>query len=278
MKKFNLLCIATLVAFGSLFTSCKDDEAGTVSVTLDATAFSNGTAVTGTITSTNKLESVTLLEDGTTVSGWPITDFTTGMPVVGDDGSYTIRITGLANGNYTIRATDKDGVESSQDFSVGSLYEVSTSVTILCQLGDGSTASTCASATGSTFASNGTTLVNQALIDFVYFNAGGTALAIYAPSAIPAAINNATTGFSAWTVKNATTFAKTTAGSYSTATYPQVKALALATTANSVTGLAAGDVVVFKTAYGTVGLFEVNSITPGFTSTDNVNIKIKIAQ
>ena len=65
---------------------------------------------------------------------------------------------------------------------------------------------------------------------------------------------------------------------YSSATYTQVADAAKTITANSVTGLEKGDVVVFKTASGKVGLFEVVSKTNGYNPDDNVVVNIKISK
>ena len=276
MKRINLFLMATVVAFGSFFSSCTPDEVTTVKISLDSEAIASGAAVTGNITALGGLQSVTLLdESGATVTGWPVTSFAVGSSVVGTAGVYTVRIAGLADGVYTLRATDKKAVEDNVKFAVGTITALASETTIYCTLSDGSNNSTCASADGTTYAANAATAAQQANIDFVYFNAGGTSYGIYAPSAVPTAL---TTTFAAWTVKNATTYAKTTTITYATATFAEVKAAADAATATSVTGLAANNVVVFKTAAGKVGIFKVNSITPGFLAIDNVKINIKVQQ
>ncbi|MDD3079890.1 MAG: hypothetical protein PHH37_12420 [Paludibacter sp.] len=277
MKKLSLLFIATaMVAFTSFFSSCTDNEPTTVTITLDASTFESGAAVTGTIKATGELSSVTLLKNGPTVDGWPITDFSAGSSIVGSDSTYTIRISGLADGTYTLRATDKNSVEDNKTFTVETtitMTALENATKIYCTLADGSSNSTCASANGTTYAANSATAEEQTNIDFVYFNNHGTSLGIYAPSAVPTEI---ATTFANWTTKNTTLFAKTTAISYSTATYTEVKAAADAATATSVEGLATNDVVVFKTAAGKVGVFKVNSITSGFLATDYVEINIKV--
>ena len=128
MKTFaKLFAVLAVLAIG--FTSCGDDNEGDVTIKLDYTTVDLGGAITGSIVSTNDLTSVTLTSDGKTVTGWPITSFKTGA-VIGSDGVYAIRIEGLDAGSYTIRATDKDGVEDSKNFTikgdVGPVYETFT--------------------------------------------------------------------------------------------------------------------------------------------------------
>ena len=154
MKKFNLLLLSTMVAFGALFTSCSEDDKtdASVVITLDqTTVWTTGSAITGEIKSTNKLETVTLLLiDGAsenTVSGWPITSFNE-LPILESNGTYSIRITGLNDGTYKLRATDKEGIEFSVQFIIGSgvaptlFSEVSTllnEVSIYSSSSDGAT-------------------------------------------------------------------------------------------------------------------------------------------
>ena len=116
MKTFaKLFAVLAFLAVG--FTACSNDDEGDVTIKLDYTTVDLGNAITGTITSTNSLATVTLTTDGKTVTGWPITSFKTGA-VVESGGVYTIRIEGLEAGSYIIRATDKDGVEDSKTFTV----------------------------------------------------------------------------------------------------------------------------------------------------------------
>jgi hypothetical protein len=120
MKKvFNLsIILAVLAAF--TLTSCnpEEEDAATVTITLDKTTLSEGEALTGKIISDNNLKEVTILKDGSTLADYPTTDFGTGKPISGKDGSYIIRIDGLLAGSYTIRATDKNGKEANKSFTV----------------------------------------------------------------------------------------------------------------------------------------------------------------
>ena len=279
MKNLKMFFMATVLVAGAMFTSCTPEAVTTVTITLDKTSVDAGTAITGKIAAEGTLTSVTLLKDsGTvtnTVKGWPKTTFTTADPVtLGAAGSYTVRIESLTAGSYTLKATDKNGVESSQKFTVVDTTPVLTALTsattILCTLADGSNNTTCASADGSVYAPKSATAAQQATIDFVYFYGG-----MYAPSNVPTSL---TATFTAWTTKNATKFAKSTSIAYATATYADVKTAADAATATSVTALAANDVVVFKTVAGKVGVFKVNSITAGYASSDNVVINIKVVK
>ncbi len=274
MKSFNFYLVATLVAFSAIFSSC-DPETGitTVTITLDDATIDAGSAVTGSITALGGLKSVTLLKGGATVAGWPLTSFSTTSAISGSNGAYSIRIENLEEGEYTLRAIDKSDVEDNKTFTVEGLNTIATATTIYCTLADGSGKSTCASADGTTYEPKNATVAQQAKIDFVYFNLSGTSLGIYSPNSVPVVLNPT---FLSWTTKNTTYFAKTTTITYANATYLAVKAAADAATATSVTGLAANDVVVFKTAAGKVGVFKVNSITSGFLANDNVNINIKV--
>lgn len=274
MKRINFYFTAALLILSTIFTSC-DIEGGIsiVTITLDETTVDAGTAVTGSITALGGLKSVTLLKSGTTVAGWPITSFSTGSAVSGSDGVYSIRIENLDEGQYTIRAVDKSDVEDNKNFTVAGLNTVASPTVIYCTLADGSNKSTCASADGTTYAPKNATVEQQAKIDFVYFNLAGTSLGIYSPGSVPTVLDPV---FASWTTKNTTKFAKTTSITYDNATYLTVKAAADAATETSVTELAENTVVVFKTAAGKIGLFKVNSITPGFLANDNVNISIKV--
>jgi hypothetical protein len=288
MKK-NLF-FAAAIAVVAIFSSCTPaEEPATVSITLDKDTVVLNSAVTGKISTVGgDLVSVTLMKNDATVAGYPVTTFTKGA-VMGNGGTYTIRFDSLAVGNYSIKAVGKNSSEATKKFVVKSpavvvvptLEVAASNVTIYCNSGDGYSAkSTCASADGKTYAPkvDATTFLDvatQAKVDFVYFNDKGTSFGIYAPSAVPTAIS---TSFSGWTTKNPTTFAKSTSIVYSSATYTQVADAAKTITANSVTGLEKGDVVVFKTASGKVGLFEVVSKTNGYNPVDNVVVNIKISK
>ena len=156
------------------------------------------------------------------------------------------------------------------------LTAVASSTTIYCTLADGSTNSTCASADGTTYSPKTATATQQAKVDFVYFNLSGTSYGIYSPSSIPTVINTTTNNFVNWTTKNTTYFSKTTDIFSSATNVSDIQTIADAATSTSVTGLAANDVVVFKTAAGKVGLFKVVSITTGYGATDKVVVDIKV--
>lgn len=279
MKNFKSLLLAVAVAAGALFTSCTTDTATTVTIKLDALSVTTPAPVTGTITAVGVLKTVTLLKDSAssskTVSGWPKTTFTAGSAIVeGTAGAYTVRIESLSAGTYTLSATDKNDVQSTQKFTVVAatvtpvLTALTSNVTLLCSLSDGTTKTTAASIDGMTYSLKDATATEQMKVDFVYFYKG-----MYSPSAYASKTFTVTT--SSWTTKNATTFAKTTTIGYTDATYAAVKTAADAATATSVLDLMANDVVVFKTAAGKVGVFKVVSITAGYTSVDNVVISVK---
>lgn len=295
MRKFNLLMIATMVAFGALFTSCsKDDTDPTVTITLDKSTWIDGTdaAVTGTIVSTNDLETVTLLKSGSTVAGWPLSDFSTGKAIVGKDGSYTVRISDLEEGSYTLRATDEDGVESSVNFSIISKEEatsfssVSTEAankSISCYLGQQTAGTSCfANASGNTYTVSGATAYSES-IDFIYFNNGGNTYTLYSPYAFNAL--GTSTAVASWNVKNATKFKDVTGSlNYDSATQAQVISASDEATDTKVANLAKDDVVVFKIANtnsdlaNKIGILKVIEVTGGSGSTDYIKVSIRLAK
>lgn len=278
-----------MVAFGSMFTSCsKDDEEATVTVTLDNTTFNSGAPVTGSITSTNDLQSVTLLSvvggNESTVSGWPKTSFDA-LPIQGSDGSYTVRISGLADGSYKLTATDKDGIISSQSFTISAATTLFSTVSTLKATtkiydtaGDGSNANLYSIELGNartpSYASS-----YPAMFDFVYWNnsTNNAATTIYAPN------NSAVTAYvSSLTQKNATVFKAGTLN-FDTATLQDVQSAVASSTTTSVSNLAIGSVVAFKTAANSstpskIGLFKVTSLntTTGTIADKYLEITVRI--
>jgi uncharacterized protein (TIGR02145 family) len=241
-------------------------------IKLDSTTFHSTSPITGSITTTSNLKSVTLYRDGSIVSGWPKTTFGIGQPIAGTsaNGTFIIKIDSLFSAaNYTLKATDINDNDYNQNFTVEKqLIEIVLPVKIFCTLVDGTNNTTCSSKDGTTYAPKNATPSQQQIIDFVYFYG-----AVYAPSNVISAL---TSTFSNWIIKNATTFAKTTTIGYSTATYEQVKSIADAAIDKSIKALAINDVVIFKTAAGKVGVFKVNTITAGYSASDYIEISIKV--
>ncbi len=290
MKKFNLLLLTALVAFGSVFTSCKDDDTEVLEITLENATLDKGTSLNGEITSTAGLESVQIFI--VTAAGKQslklITDFDI-LPVLENpiNDKYTILIPKeliAVDGSYEIEAIDKDGLKATKNFTVGAgtpggvITELNSSVTIYCTVGDGGSASTCASADGSTYNPATATVAEQAKVDFIFFNGNGTAAygpagQVFGPLSYPSGL---AATFSSWTNFNDTKIGKSTSITYASATYAEVAAELLTTSTYSVSLLAVGDVVVFETEAGKVGVFKVNSITSGVLGTDNINISIKV--
>ena len=77
-----------------------------------------GNTFTGTITSYNNLKVASLTINGFTVTGWPITDFGAGRPIIGQNGQYFMAITGLATGNYALTVTDMSDISTSRFFQI----------------------------------------------------------------------------------------------------------------------------------------------------------------
>ena len=122
MKKvFNLSVILAVLTAAFAFTSCNSDD-DEVSINLDKTTFNVGDPVTGVITSTANLDNVKILIiDGLNEDTYlTITDFKATSPIVKSGEEYTFRITGLSAGTYKMRATDKNGIESTRGFTVTS--------------------------------------------------------------------------------------------------------------------------------------------------------------
>ncbi|MBN1187894.1 MAG: hypothetical protein JXB49_36810 [Bacteroidales bacterium] len=286
MKKLNLLLAFVAIAMiGFMSTSCSDEEAVGPTITLTADGITTDqtleTGETFTVAwiatkGDANLAEFTIMRDDQNIGDYPDTDIPNDnyqgsdvLTVPSNEGTYV----------YTLKVTDKDGLSDDVSLTItaeeaapaGSISEVAASVKIMCTLGDGSGKSTCASADGTTYAPKTATATDQAKVDFVYFYQ--TSAGMYAPSAIPSSLS---TAFSSWTTKNTTYFAKTTSIAYASATYADVSAAAASLSATSITGLNAGDNVVFKTSTNKVGIFTVTAVEPGYNSTDYITISIKL--
>ena len=295
MKKFNLLLMATLVAFTSIFTSCKDDEASVLEITLENAAIASGASLNGSITATSGLNMVKVFVVIPYVSENSILEIDKFdiLPIIKTtDGQYTILVPPsvlTADGSYKITAIDKDGKEASKSFTVGSgnftlgtLTSVKTGVNIVSVLADpASGASCCASATGNVFTPNAST---QSAIDFVYYNGYPTHptpasqspnSTFYSPAS--AAVMNISTVnniFSAWSTKNATIFAAVTAKD-ETSVYTALTTAS--STSLSVSSI--GDKVAFKTAGNVYGVITVTNLgTPNYGGYDAVTVTVETFQ
>jgi len=295
MKKFNLLLLATLVAFVALFFSCSKDSANSIanppvlSFNTSSNAFDTGDSVHLNIQinmGDNKINRVEVKE-GTSY----ITDVNNlvwnGASANSSAGFYNntsnvvkdfVAIKPAAGTHvYTAIAYDKEGNASTAQtitIVVGALPEVA-NPNIFCTIAGGGTTSTCASADGTVYDPAVANSAQQLKIDFVYFSGNGTtpygpAASIYAPSAVPSGLSIL---FSNWTTKNATLLAKTNL-SYASATFAQVYNEAKTLTTNSVSKLVAGDVVIFKTASGKVGIFTVDLVSGTSNATDFISISL----
>jgi len=131
MKKvFKSSMMLAVLATAFMFPSCTKDTTNDITISLDNNStFASGAAVTGTITSTTDLTSVTIL----TVNGtnqdtyYIISDFKASSQIVQSGTTYTVRLTGkpgvdtnLPDGTYQLTATDKNANISSRTFTVGS--------------------------------------------------------------------------------------------------------------------------------------------------------------
>ena len=82
--------------------------------------FLSGDDVTGNIQSyEEELTKVTILENGSAIKTY--TSFKS-LPIMGQSGLYSIIISGLSDGSYTMRAESKTG-ETSANFTIGAEYE-----------------------------------------------------------------------------------------------------------------------------------------------------------
>jgi len=178
MKK-NLF-FAAAIAVVAIFSSCTPtpEVDPTVTVKIDSTTYKTGQGINGSITLTaGELSTVVLDSAGTVIKTY--TTFTK-APITGSKEDYIVKFDSLAVGKYTLKATLKTGQYGSKAFEVvkkttiitePKLVEVTKpSVKIFCTLSDGSKTTTCASVDGTVYEPKTATTLEQAKVDFVYFN------------------------------------------------------------------------------------------------------------
>lgn len=116
MKKkiFNLSVILAVLVAAFSFTSCGDDEGEAPEVKVVVA----GEYLSGTIYAENGLKEVQLLKDGTTKQKWE--SFSSGDILSKGDDSYVvmINIASLSEGEYVLRAIDKENKQSEGKFTI----------------------------------------------------------------------------------------------------------------------------------------------------------------
>jgi len=308
MKKPNLLITSILIATSFVFMSCsKSDSSSSSPTTVAAPTLSftaSSTKITGSESAKlyiqitkgdNNIQKLVIKRNDTTLTDasnhiWDGTSnnkgyYNTTNSTVKD--SATISFSSSGTYVFTAIAYDSQGNTSTQTitivrsispaFSTSTISTETPNKSIYCYQTDQLGLSCYANSNSQTY-----TPYNAAnydyYIDFIYYNAAGN-YNIYAPSAF----TNFSSSVASWGKRNATTFAKVTTLNYTTATLAQVTSAANSAKDHEITGLAKGDVIVFKTASTSVGankigIFTVNSVTPGKTSTDYINISIRISK
>lgn len=317
MKKFNLLMLATMVAFGAMFTSCSEEDEPAVApkidqFTADLLSVTPGSEVTFTISASagsEKLEKVVIMRD----AGYALdidNNSWSGIEGAGQKGYWnssdafqTIARFACATAGttvFTATAYDKNGLASepvvvavtvSEEGVSTVLFKDESTLKTTTQIKSAATAganqcfysiSLNATETSGNI-SNGS---DEPKYDFIYWNNSGgvptsaNAYSIYAPS------NSSAASFcSSWiqNKKNATLFKKTTLD-FETATKDDVDSIATTLTSadTKVSQLAVGTVVLFKTAATSstpskIGLFKVTARTEGYTPTDYIEIQVRLA-
>jgi hypothetical protein len=284
MKKLNLFIAATLVAASSLFTSCSKDA--TNFPTINTFSASPTTAEAGdTVTVSIKvspgdkdIKYITILSSATGAAAYDVASNKSwsgdkdALGYYNKSGIYTTTATFIfpssgSSVTYTCVAYDTDGNASSASTVTvslpaaptitGTLTTVKTGAVLNTVTADGSSASCCASATGSVYSVTTATSTYQSVIDFVYFNGNGTSElnnTIYSPAtAASSSVTTVNSLFANWTPLNATKFAKVTAFDASSV----ATALASPSTKVSVSN---GDNIAFKTAGGVYGVLTITAV------------------
>lgn len=307
MRKFNLLMIATMVAFGAMFTSCSEEDEPAVApkieqFTADLISVTPGSDVTLTITASagsEKLEKVVIMRDagyaldvdnnswsGIDASGqkgyWGSKDPYVAIAKFNCATAGTVTFTAtaydendLASEPVTITVTvSEEGVSTILFADVSTLKPVAK---IYSATAGGGNSCAYSISLNRADAPNAMSDTEKPKYDFIYWNnsTNSAAYSLYATS--NSAVSTIFTGTSA--VKKATIFKKTTFD-FDNATEDEVNAFASTIgTSTIISDLAIGDVIMFKTAStpSKIGLLKVINKTSGYTATDYIEIQIRLA-
>lgn len=296
MKKVSLMVIGAAAALGMMFSSCsKDEVAPTInSLTVGSTAIqkdgdsatvAGGSAeITWSVTKgDNDFKSLVIRQGAATDK----------ITIKSADSIATgkVTVTGLTAGEYALVVTDKDDLKSTRTFKVKASTVAATFVTysaklVYAPLGDKSQACAFASSTGDTY-KQADAATNAAKVDILYFYGSDAVKASFCSPADP--LTTAYPDVASWSVKNATTFAKSgkafdaivadadLASAYTTGT-PATNGTGTEKAAR-IYNLAKGDVVAFKTAAGKYGVLKVVDIITakgGAGTGDNITIDVKV--
>jgi hypothetical protein len=278
MKKLNVFVLATLVAAGSVFTGCTEEETNPAPQITFANNVTEVTLAAGEtsyqinadITTEVGLKDVKLFKvtaGGEDQIGTAITSFD-------DRNNYALRasVSNITTETVVkVQATDRDNQSSSRNFTIkvtgGPVGELQTWSGKILGAQKSTTGSSFASSDGSVYNLAGAAS-NSAKIDFVYFYGATNKATLAAPADADAAAVYAIIGRPAeWPTRNATKIAKGSAADYDNATVASLTALSIAgTKAND---LKVNDVVVFETVAGKKGVLKVTGIS---TNADTGNL------
>lgn len=286
MKKLSWLTIIALMASLGFLTSCGDDEeelGPEVKFTAPATAADGDTVevTSGTVTDfsflltagTEKLASYDVVFANTSVIS---EDEKTSIEGEETSIEKTYKDSATTSGLLTISVTDKAG-KTSQISVYIAVTQVAVPLTAkesvtLGGQGNLTTGSYYSLSTG--VLSQGDAENAQGSVDLVYFYGSTNKATIVAP-------NDATVGGGSgnlslcegWSTKNATKLMKVDNIDFATVTDEDIEGLV--PTSSIANDLSEGDVVVFKSVDGTVGVIEIGTITVNADGSIAISIKIK---
>ena len=284
-RKFILFLLVGQLAFAY---SCKKDDDNTVqkptlTVTTDKSSAAVGETVNINITASGpsgvnlksmKIEEVIAGTSGTVV----LKDSTLKAANIGYTYAYTIPSGASGTKEVKVTVTDNNSQTTTKSVSI----TVTASSAALRDCGTkvlGNQQST----TGSFFATSNCTVytvsqaqANQNIVDFVHYFGATNNATIAAPN--DAGANQFTTfQLNTWSNKNATTFKKVLNFNYDAATTATVQDAWNngGTAMSSATDLNVGNNVVFKTASGKYGVFQVAQLSGNSTTSGTMTIKVK---
>ncbi len=297
MKKISFIALFAAVIGMTIMSSCKKDTTNAAptitlnpsatSTVLDFAAGDSLVSFSARVQAEGEIETFSIKEKitstGTTSSDY---DATTTATFKGEtdktyDFSKTFSPTDFVTATkyeYVFNVTDKDGQSYSITYTVtqstGQQAGAINTYPITLGSYNATTGSSFASSNGQVYTWSDAT-ANSQLIDFVYYYGATNNASIAAPDDSDAGI---VFDFSNWATKNATRFGLVTGVTFADITDDtEIVANESAATTSTVTGLAVGNIVEFKTAAGKYGMFVVSAIN-GTTSSGTIDITVKVQQ